>query len=62
MGWQLKTKMGVNNTGSSFVELDYTGSAPYILPAKTWIKLRCTDVTNNNTTVEGEYDIILVQD
>lgn len=60
--WQLKTKVGINNSGSSFVELDYTDSAPFIVPEKSWIKLRCESVTNNNTQVDGEYDIILVQD
>jgi len=60
--WQLKTKMGVNNSGSSFVELDYTDSAPFIVPEKSWIKLRCDSVTNNNTSVDGEYDLIIVQD
>lgn len=58
---QLKTQIAVNNTGSSFVELDYTSSAPFIVPEKSWIKLRCTSVTNNNTEIQGEYDLILVQ-
>jgi len=57
--WQLKTKMGINNSGSSFVELDYTDSAPFIVPEKSWIKLRCTSVTNNNTSIDGEYDLII---
>jgi len=57
---QMKTTIGINNTGSSYVELDYTGSAPYIVTEKSWIKLRCTNVTNNNTNVQGEYDLILV--
>lgn len=59
---QLKTQMGINNSGSSFVELDYSSSAPFIVPEKSWIRLRCTSVTNNNTSVEAEYDLILVQD
>lgn len=59
---QLKTQMGINNSGSSFVELDYTDSAPFIVPEKSWIRLRCTSVTNNNTSVEAEYDLIVVQD
>lgn len=62
MAWQLKTKMGINNSGTSFAQLDYTGSSPFIVPEKTWIKLRATGATNNNTTVDGEYDLILVQD
>jgi len=60
--WQLKTKMGINNSGSSFVELDYTDSAPFIVPEKSWIKLRVTTVTNNNTSIDGEYDLLLVKD
>lgn len=59
--WQIKTKMGINNSGSSFVELDYTDSSPFIVPEKSWIKLSITSVTNNNTSVDGEYDIILVK-
>jgi hypothetical protein len=58
---QLKTQMGVNNSGSSMVELDYTGSSPFIIPSKCWIILRCTAVTNNNTEIEAEYDLIEVQ-
>lgn len=60
--FQLKTQMGLNNSGNSFVELDYTGSAPFILQAKSLTKLSCLTVSNNNTFVEGEYDLILVQD
>lgn len=59
---QLKTSIGINNSGSSFVNLDYVGSAPFIVTAKSWINMRCTSVTNNNTDVQGEYDLILVQD
>ena len=62
LAWQRKTNIGLNNTGSSYVELDYTGSSPYIVSAKSFIKMRCTSVTNNNTDITGEYDIILVQD
>lgn len=60
--WQLKTKLGVNNSGSSFVENDYTDSTPFIIPEKTWIKLRAGSASNNNTAIDGEYDLILVQD
>lgn len=59
--WQIKTLLGINNSGSSFIELDYTDSAPFIVPEKSWIKLRAESVTNNNTQVSGEYDLILVQ-
>ena len=60
--FQLKTQMGLNNAGSSFVELDYTGSSPFILQGKSIIKLSCLNVSNNSTSIEGEYDLILVQD
>lgn len=56
---QLKTSIGLNNTGSSFIELDYSSSAPFIVPAKSWIKMRCESVTNNNTDIQAEYDLIL---
>lgn len=59
---QLKTKIGINNSGSSFVELDYTDSAPFIIPAKCFIRMIVTGVTNNNTEIQGEYDLILIQD
>lgn len=62
MGLQLKTRLGVNNSGSSFIENDYTGSSPFIIPAKCWVRMRTMTVTNNNTQVEAEYDMILVQD
>jgi hypothetical protein len=61
-GYQLKTRLGMNNNGNSFVETDYSNSTPFIIQAKSWVKLRCVSVTNNNTAVEGEYDLILVQD
>lgn len=61
LGWQQKTQIGINNSGSSYVELDLS-KAPYIVPGKSFIKLRCMSVTNNNTDIQGEYDIILVQD
>lgn len=60
--FQLKTQMGLNNSGSSFVELDYTDSCPFIVQAKSITKLSCSTVTSNNTLCEGEYDLILVQD
>lgn len=59
--WQIKTKIGINNSGSSFVELDYTDSAPFIVTEKSWIKLRVESVTSNNTPIDGEYDLILVK-
>jgi len=61
LSMQLKTQMGINNSGSSFVELNYSDSAPFIVPEKSWIRLRCTSVTNNNTSIEAEYDLILIQ-
>ena len=60
--FQLKTQMGLNNSGTSFVVLDYTNSTPFIVQAKSVTKLHCSQVTNNNTSVEGEYDLILIQD
>lgn len=60
--FQVKTQMGLNNAGTSFVELDYTNSTPFIVQAKSMTKLNCLNVTNNNTSLEGEYDLILVQD
>jgi len=60
--FQLKAQISLNNAGSSFVALDYSNSAPFILQAKSLTKMTCTSVTNNNTTVEGGYDLILVQD
>jgi len=60
--FQLKTQIGLNNAGTSFVSLDYSNSAPFILQAKSLTKISCTSVSNNNTTIEGEYDLILVQD
>lgn len=60
--FQLKTQMGLNNAGTSFVCLDYTNSTPFIVQAKSLTKLKCSQVTNNNTSVEGEYDLILIQD
>jgi hypothetical protein len=61
-GFQLKTRLGINNSGSSFVENDYVNSTPFIVQAKSTIKMRCLSVSNNNTEIAGEYDLILVQD
>ena len=60
--FQLKTQITLNNSGSSYIENDYTNSAPFIFQAKSFIKLTCSFVTNNNTQIEGEYDLILVAD
>lgn len=60
--FQLKTQIGLNNSGSSFVEIDYAHSTPFILQARSLTKLNCSSVTNDNTALEGEYDLILVQD
>ncbi len=60
--FQLKTQIGLNNAGSSSVVLDYTASAPFILQAKSLTKLTCTSASNNNTNIQGEYDLILVAD
>lgn len=57
---QLKTSIGINNSGSSFIEIDYSNSTPFIVPEKSYIKLRCESATNNNTDIQGEYDLILV--
>jgi hypothetical protein len=61
-GYQLKTRLGLNNSGSSFVFNDYTMSSPFIIQAGSFIKMRCSSVSNNNTEIMGEYDLILVQD
>lgn len=61
-GYQLKTILGMNSTGSSFVENDYANSTPFIIQAKSFIKMRCLSVSNNNTTISAEYDLILVKD
>lgn len=58
--YQLKTQAGLNNSGSSFVNVVF--EAPFILQAKSITKLSCSSVSNSNTTIEGEYDLILVQD
>jgi len=60
--FQLKTQMGLNNSGTSFIELDYTNSTPFIVQGKSMTKLTVLNVTNSNTSAEGEYDLILVQD
>jgi len=60
--YQLKTQVGLNNSGSSYIENNYDGSSPYILQAKSITKISCSNVTNSNSIIEGEYDLILVQD
>jgi hypothetical protein len=60
--FQLKTQMGLNNSGNSHVLLDYSHSAPFILQGKSMTKLMCTNVSNNNTNITGEYDLILIAD
>lgn len=62
LGMQIKTELGINNTGSSFIELNYTDSSPFIVTEKSWIRMRVINVTNNNTEIQAEYDLILVQD
>lgn len=58
--FQLKTQAGLNNAGSSYVNVHF--DAPFILQPRSMTKLNCSSVSNNNTIIEGEYDLILVQD
>lgn len=60
--FQLKTVLSVTSTGSSNVENDYTNSTPFIVQAKSMVKMQVLSVSSNNTPVSGEYDLILVQD
>jgi hypothetical protein len=60
--FQVKTQIGLNNSGASSVVLDYSHSAPFIFQAKSLVKLTCVSASNNNTNVQGEYDLILIAD
>lgn len=60
--YQVKTILGLNNTGSSTVVNDYTDSTPFIVQAQSFIKMRCIAVSTNNTEIHAEYDLVLVQD
>lgn len=59
--YQTKTILGLNNSGNSEVENDYSYSCPFIIQEKSFIKLRCLIATNNNTEIMAEYDLIVVQ-
>lgn len=60
--FQLKTVLGLCSSGSSSVEIDYSNSTPFIVQAKSFIKMQSLTVSNNNTPLSAEYDLILVQD
>lgn len=61
-GFQLKTQCSLMNSGDSFSQNDYSQSTPFIVQGKSFIKMTCTYVDNNNTIVEAEYDLILIKD
>lgn len=50
----------LNNNGNSHEKDKF--KPPYEFIAGTWIKLRCTAVTNNNTIVYGGFNLILKKD
>jgi len=54
-----KLNLGLNNSGSSFVQQDY--EFPLIFTEKTIIKLTCVSVSNNNTSIEGSFDFYLIK-
>jgi hypothetical protein len=54
-----KTNLGLNNSGSSSVEIDRTHS-PIVVSEKSIIKITCISVSNNNTSIEASWDYYLV--
>ena len=57
--WISRRFHGLSNTGSS-VEDDVFKS-PLVLSTGTWVKIQCTNVTNNNTIVQGEFNLLLIK-
>ena len=56
--FQVKSKIGLTTTGSS--TWDYTYGIPVALPEKTDILIRCEEVSANNISVSGGFDLMLV--
>jgi hypothetical protein len=57
--WLSRRYHSLNNSGSS-VEFDEF-KVPLKLTEGTWVKVRCTSVTNNNTLVQAAINLILVK-
>lgn len=58
--WLSRRFHGLSNSGNSHEKDDF--KVPIVLPAGSWVKIQCTSVTNNNTKVQGGFNMILVQD
>lgn len=58
--WLVRRVMFLNNAGNNSISQEI--KPPLQLLAKTLIKLRIFEVSNNNTMVSGGFDITLVQD
>lgn len=50
----------LSNTGNSSKEDTFT--PPLVIPALSFVKIRCTSVSNNNTKVEGFFNAALIAD
>lgn len=49
--------MFLNNTGDSSAYLEF--KVPLVIEAGTWVRTRCTSVTNNNTLIRAGFNLIL---
>lgn len=58
--WQTVAYIGLINTGSSAQTLDL--KIPRVLPAGSWVKAQCTSVSNNNTKIKADFNLIIVAD
>lgn len=56
--WLSRRFHSLNNSGSS-VELD-EWKVPLKLESGTWVKVQCTNVTNNNTNIQASINLILI--
>lgn len=58
--WLARHIHSLNNSGNNFENQDF--KAPIVLNAGTWVKIQCSSVSQNNTLIQGGFELILVQD
>lgn len=58
--WRVRRVIFLNNSGNSSQNLEI--NPPIQIPGKCTIKLQAFEVTNSGTSIEGEFDLTLVQD
>ncbi len=58
--WRVRRVIYLNNSGNSQQSIEIY--PPIEIPSKCTVKIQAYNVSNDNTGVEGEFDLTLIQD